>query len=463
MACPPVPVGAVEEATFEWRKLFPPGYRFQPMEEELLRRYLKDWRMLLPPGYRFRPTEEELLRHYLKRKIDNEPIALTEISEVELYHHNPQTLAERYPPIEDNGWFFFTPRERKYKNGLRPSRAAGTGFWKATGKDKPIEATTGTDKGAVLGYKKSLVFYQGKSPSGNKTHWIMHEYTLNRPRGHRRGSEDMKLDDWVLCRIYEKVVKSKDKNNQRQKDHENISPSTPACDESQSSEENEVNDGDDEEEGDPLVDNKMNPDQVLVIEDQKYLMGQENNSNYINDGVMTNNIMSSYEYGYNDPQTQSQNVVVATNYDQVPQFPVPTTRMEYGYNDPQTQAQNVVVATNYDQVPQFPVPTTRMDIDQHYSFINNINVGFEGNDNEATFDYGLNQQGCYLFGQMEEYVPIVSNYVNYEYEEKPPNIEGCSAGCSDVQVQKVANSSYDQSGPTASTTVEIVSNYVNYE
>jgi len=69
-------------------------------------------------------------------------------------------------------WYFFSPRDRKYPNGSRPNRAAGTGYWKATGADKPI----GQPK--PVGIKKALVFYAGKAPKGDKSNWIMHEYRL---------------------------------------------------------------------------------------------------------------------------------------------------------------------------------------------------------------------------------------------------------------------------------------------
>lgn len=69
-------------------------------------------------------------------------------------------------------WYFFSPRDRKYPNGSRPNRAAGTGYWKATGADKPI------GKPKAVGIKKALVFYAGKAPRGVKTNWIMHEYRL---------------------------------------------------------------------------------------------------------------------------------------------------------------------------------------------------------------------------------------------------------------------------------------------
>ncbi|KAL0306487.1 UNVERIFIED_CONTAM: NAC domain-containing protein JA2L [Sesamum radiatum] len=93
-------------------------------------------------------------------------------------------------------WYFFSPRDRKYPNGSRPNRVAGSGYWKATGTDKII-----TTEGRKVGIKKALVFYVGKAPKGTKTNWIMHEYRLSEsPR--KNGSS--RLDDWVLCRIYKK-------------------------------------------------------------------------------------------------------------------------------------------------------------------------------------------------------------------------------------------------------------------
>lgn len=58
---------------------------------------------------------------------------------------------------------------------MRPNRAATSGYWKATGTDKPILSSTGDQK---VGVKKALVFYGGKPPKGIKTNWIMHEYRL---------------------------------------------------------------------------------------------------------------------------------------------------------------------------------------------------------------------------------------------------------------------------------------------
>ncbi|KAJ3669374.1 hypothetical protein LUZ60_011324 [Juncus effusus] len=163
----------------------------------------------LPPGFRFHPTDEELVMHYLCKKASGSPLPVPIIAEVDLYKFNPWELPEK-AFFGTKEWYFFTPRDRKYPNGSRPNRAAGQGYWKATGADKPV-GPKGSSK--TVGIKKALVFYSGKAPKGIKTDWIMHEYRVI-DSVNKKGS--LKLDDWVLCRLYnkknewEKMQKKKD-------------------------------------------------------------------------------------------------------------------------------------------------------------------------------------------------------------------------------------------------------------
>ncbi|KAJ4953028.1 hypothetical protein NE237_029860 [Protea cynaroides] len=151
----------------------------------------------LPPGFRFHPTDEELVMHYLCRKCAAQSIGVPIIAEIDLYKYNPWQLPSM-ALYGEKEWYFFSPRDRKYPNGSRPNRAAGTGYWKATGADKPI----GIPK--PIGIKKALVFYSGKAPRGEKTNWIMHEYRLADVDRSARKKNSLRLDDWVLCRIYNK-------------------------------------------------------------------------------------------------------------------------------------------------------------------------------------------------------------------------------------------------------------------
>ncbi|CAH8342625.1 unnamed protein product [Eruca vesicaria subsp. sativa] len=154
----------------------------------------------LPAGFRFHPTDEELVKFYLCRRCASEPITVPVIAEIDLYKFNPWELPDK-ALYGEKEWYFFSHRDRKYPNGSRPNRAAGTGYWKATGADKPI------GKPKTLGIKKALVFYAGKAPRGVKTNWIMHEYRLanvDRSASSSNKKNNLRLDDWVLCRIYNK-------------------------------------------------------------------------------------------------------------------------------------------------------------------------------------------------------------------------------------------------------------------
>ncbi|KAK4841224.1 hypothetical protein QYF36_001025 [Acer negundo] len=153
----------------------------------------------LPPGFRFHPTDEELIMYYLRNQATSKPCPVSIIPEVDIYKFDPWQLPEK-AEFGEKEWYFFSPRDRKYPNGIRPNRATVSGYWKATGTDKAIHSGS-----KYVGIKKALVFYKGKPPKGIKTDWIMHEYRLNVPRRQiNKQDKSMRLDDWVLCRIYKK-------------------------------------------------------------------------------------------------------------------------------------------------------------------------------------------------------------------------------------------------------------------
>ncbi|MBA0614433.1 hypothetical protein Godav_014732 [Gossypium davidsonii] len=148
-----------------------------------------------PAGYRFKPRDDELVLFYLKPKLLNLRLPPNRIRDVELYHYNPQQLI-------------------------------GDGYWKATGADKILRSES-----HEIGYRKALVFYKGKPPKGEKTDWMMHEFrlkdppaklsqdemrafppnsvnTLSSPRSKETTLRQLRLDDWILCKIYQKSDKS---------------------------------------------------------------------------------------------------------------------------------------------------------------------------------------------------------------------------------------------------------------
>ncbi|KAI5555429.1 hypothetical protein POPTR_019G083600v4 [Populus trichocarpa] len=150
----------------------------------------------VPPGFRFHPTEEELVGYYLKRKIDSQKIDLDVIANIDLYKMEPWDIQARcnLGYAEQNEWYFFSHKDRKYPTGTRTNRATAAGFWKATGRDKAV-----LSKNRLIGMRKTLVFYKGRAPNGRKTDWIMHEYRLQTSE-HGPPQEE----GWVVCRAFKK-------------------------------------------------------------------------------------------------------------------------------------------------------------------------------------------------------------------------------------------------------------------
>lgn len=151
----------------------------------------------VPPGFRFHPTDEELLHYYLRKKVSYEAIDLDVIREVDLNKLEPWDLKDkcRIGSGSQNEWYFFSHKDKKYPTGTRTNRATMAGFWKATGRDKAIHLSNSKR----IGLRKTLVFYTGRAPHGQKTDWIMHEYRLDDDN-----TDVQQEDGWVVCRVFKK-------------------------------------------------------------------------------------------------------------------------------------------------------------------------------------------------------------------------------------------------------------------
>ncbi|PWA49066.1 NAC domain-containing protein [Artemisia annua] len=152
----------------------------------------------VPPGFRFHPTDEELVDYYLRKKIASTRIDLDVIKDIDLYRIEPWDLQElcKLGTDEQNEWYFFSHKDKKYPTGTRTNRATKAGFWKATGRDKGIYS-----KHNLVGMRKTLVYYKGRAPNGQKSDWIMHEYRLETNENGATQEEG-----WVVCRVFKKRI-----------------------------------------------------------------------------------------------------------------------------------------------------------------------------------------------------------------------------------------------------------------
>ncbi|KAI3469197.1 hypothetical protein Pfo_025860 [Paulownia fortunei] len=160
----------------------------------------------VPPGFRFHPTEEELLHYYLRKKVAYEKIDLDVIRDVDLNKLEPWDIQEKCKigSTPQNDWYFFSHKDKKYPTGTRTNRATAAGFWKATGRDKVIYSNC-----RRIGMRKTLVFYRGRAPHGQKSDWIMHEYRLDDNTHDSTHASNIGVDSgpeegWVVCRVFKK-------------------------------------------------------------------------------------------------------------------------------------------------------------------------------------------------------------------------------------------------------------------
>ncbi|XP_058087823.1 NAC domain-containing protein 90-like [Magnolia sinica] len=157
----------------------------------------------LPPGYRFYPTEEELVGFYLRNKLENRRDDLDHvIAVVNIFSLDPWQLPSISGELcvgDNEQRFFFSPMQEKEAHGGRPNRITPSGYWKATGSPGSVFSSNNQ----VIGLKKTMVFYEGRAPTGKKTKWKLNEYRALEEASSSNAVPRLR-HEYSLCRVYTK-------------------------------------------------------------------------------------------------------------------------------------------------------------------------------------------------------------------------------------------------------------------
>ncbi|XP_019184377.1 PREDICTED: NAC domain-containing protein 100-like [Ipomoea nil] len=146
--------------------------------------------MELPPGFQFNPTDEELITHYLYPKVVDSTFCAEHIAEIDMNRFEARDL----PATAKMGGkerYYFCVRDKTQPPELRTSSA---GHWKATGKSSKkicrIEANL-----------KTTLVYQSSTGSAEKN-CVMHEYRLEGIKNSMRHLPENAKNEWVICKVF---------------------------------------------------------------------------------------------------------------------------------------------------------------------------------------------------------------------------------------------------------------------
>ncbi|KAG6473385.1 NAC domain-containing protein 18-like isoform X1 [Zingiber officinale] len=113
-------------------------------------------------GTNINSMDEEVIRFLLGRRA-GDPTLENVIADVNPFNDEPWNFPE-------NIWFLYNPGGRISPKGNCESKATRSGYWRQTGDCRIFTS------GCNFSWKRTLEFYKGKSPIGERTGWVMHEY-----------------------------------------------------------------------------------------------------------------------------------------------------------------------------------------------------------------------------------------------------------------------------------------------
>ncbi|XP_022928894.1 NAC domain-containing protein 83-like [Cucurbita moschata] len=173
----------------------------------------------LPPGFRFQPTEEELVFEYLKCKVFSCALPASIIPEVNVCHFDPWEVPGGDWEVEQRCTYLFINKE---ETGKKNGRWVWTpsGYWKAKpkGRERRIVSSSSSSQSVSVGMKKTLVFYaNNRNRGGSRTGWVMHQYRLiaTHPKTHTPTVLN-NMNKWAICRIFWRKLQSNRYNHHLQ-------------------------------------------------------------------------------------------------------------------------------------------------------------------------------------------------------------------------------------------------------
>ncbi|EPS70444.1 hypothetical protein M569_04315, partial [Genlisea aurea] len=122
----------------------------------------------LPPGFHFQPTDEEIVFQYLARKTFSRPLpAPVVVHDIDILNMDPWDFPGH---SEQDRYFFNRVTGCSDDRGIKRTC---TGFWKPTGFQKLI---VGSGRMPMVGIKRTVVFYMERNRRAVRTSWFMNVY-----------------------------------------------------------------------------------------------------------------------------------------------------------------------------------------------------------------------------------------------------------------------------------------------
>ncbi|KAL8464256.1 hypothetical protein ACS0TY_033964 [Phlomoides rotata] len=164
--------------------------------------FVRDGESKLPPGFRFQPTDEEIVFQYLAPKIFSYPLPASVIPEINMIS------TFELPGNMEEDRYFFAKREVDHHHhhhhhnvGRMIIRGSG-GLWKCTSLDKKIIRCW--KRIPIVGIKKTLVLlHKGKTPTNCFMHLFCCCIALPPNTIHHKGSF-IQIGKWILCHVFMK-------------------------------------------------------------------------------------------------------------------------------------------------------------------------------------------------------------------------------------------------------------------